>query len=996
MSGDGHATVDLAALRRRLRDGRGPAYWQSLEELAETPEFLAHVEQEFPRFAAAAAGALDRRRFLQLMAASMALGGLAACGPEEKPRQMLPYVEQPPGIVPGRARYYATATTLDGYATGVMLQHQMGRPIKVEGNPDHPASLGATGAIEQATILGLYDPYRAQALTRRGRLESWSAFVTAIVEKRRQWQASHGQGLYLLTGAVTSPTLLEQIAALQQAFPELRWQQWEPLHRDAARAAAQRAFGRPVETVLDLAKANVILAVESDFLTAAPGHLSYARAFAARRRPVEVKDGMSRLYAVESTPTLTGAKADHRLIMAPDGVAAALRFIAASVGAGPRDWAQDDAPDAERLRPVAADLLAHRGRALVHAGREQPVEVQALVHAINHALGAFGQTVRAIEPVAAMPPSAAQSLAALAQDMAAGKVDTLIMLGTNPVYTAPADLDFARALAEVKLSIYLGPYADETAEQSHWHVAETHEYEAWSDARAFEGTATILQPQVRPFYEGRSAHELLALLLGDTAPDGFATIRERWQREASRRGTPDFEAFWHDALRVGVVPDTAARPVDVAIAPALQQSLATAKEGSAGGLTLLFRADSGVWDGRFAANGWLQEMPRPFTRLTWDNAAMMAPATAERLGLAEADTVDLTLGGRTLKAPVWILPGQAPDCVTLPLGYGRRRAGPVGSDVGFDAYRLRSGASPWQAAGATLNKRGERHVFAPTQRYSRVAGRDLVRSGDLADFLRDPQFLAHPAPDQSLFPEFRYDGIAWAMSISLNSCIGCQACVVACQAENNIPVVGKDQVHQGRDMHWLRIDRYYTGGLDDPEMAFQPVPCMHCEKAPCEVVCPVQATVHDSEGLNVMVYNRCVGTRFCSNNCPYKVRRFNFFSFTSRDPRPRDSWNPEVTVRDRGVMEKCTYCIQRTRTAQIDADRENRALKDGEVVTACAQACPTQAIVFGDRNDKASAVAQRKASPLDYAMLGELNTRPRTTYEAEIRNANPAFDKAKT
>jgi MoCo/4Fe-4S cofactor protein with predicted Tat translocation signal len=994
MNGNDNPAVDLAALRRHLRDGQGRTYWQSLEELAETPEFLAHVEQEFPRFAAAAAGALDRRRFLQLMAASMALSGLAACGPEEEPRQLLPYVEQPPGIVPGRARYYSTAATLDGYATGVMLQHQMGRPIKVEGNPDHPASLGATGAIEQASILGLYDPQRAQALRRRGQVQSWQAFVTMIVEKRRQWQDNHGQGVYLLTGTVTSPTLLEQIAALQQAFPELRWQQWEPLHRDAMRAAAQLAFGRPVDMVLDLAKADVILAIESDFLSAAPGHLSYARAFAARRRPAEVKDGMSRLYAIESTPTLAGAKSDHRLIMAPDGIAAALRFIAASIGAGPQDWAHDDAPDAERLKPLAADLLAHRGRALVHAGREQPIEVQALVHAINHALSAFGQTVRAIEPVAATPASATQSLATLTQDMAAGKVDTLVMLGTNPAYTAPADLGFARALAGVKLSIYLGPYADETAEQSHWHVAETHEYEAWSDARAFDGTATIQQPQVRPFYDGRSAHELLALLLGDTAPDGFTIIRERWQREARRRGTPDSEAFWHDALRVGVVRDSAARPVDVALYPALHQAVAAAPPG-AGGLALLFRADIGMWDGRFAENGWLQEMPRPLTRLTWDNAAMMAPATAERLGLAEADTIELMLAGRTLSAPVWILPGQAPDCITLPLGYGRTRAGPVGSGVGFDAYRLRSSASPWHAAGATLKKRGGRHVFAPTQSHMRTAGRDLIRAGDLADFLRDPHFLAHEEPDQSLYPARRYDGLAWAMSISLNSCIGCQACVVACQAENNIPVVGKDQVHQGRAMHWLRIDRYYVGGVDDPTVSFQPVPCMHCENAPCEVVCPVQATVHDSEGLNVMVYNRCVGTRFCSNNCPYKVRRFNFYSFTSRDPRPRDSWNPEVTVRDRGVMEKCTYCIQRTRAAQIDADREDRAIRDGEVVTACAQACPTQAIVFGDRNDKASAVARRKASPLDYAMLGELNTRPRTTYEAEIRNANPASDKAK-
>jgi MoCo/4Fe-4S cofactor protein with predicted Tat translocation signal len=991
----GAPRLDIALLRQRLAGRRGPAYWRSLEELADTPDFVAQMEGEFPRFAAAAAGAPDRRRFLQLMAASLALGGLAACGPEEEPRQLLPYVEQPPGIVPGRARYFATATTRDGYATGVMLQHQMGRPIKVEGNPDHPASLGATGAIEQASILGLYDPHRAQAVTRRGQVESWQAFVTAIVEKRREWQTNRGQGLYLLTGALTSPTLLEQISALRQAFPELRWQQWEALHRDSAYAAAQLAFGRPVDTVLDLGKADVILAIESDFLSATPGHLSYARAFAGRRRPAEIKDGMSRLYAIESTPTLAGAKADHRLIMPPDGIAAAMRFIAATIGVGPQDWARVDAADGERLRPIAADLLAHRGRALVHAGREQPVDVQALAHAINQALGALGQTLRAIEPVAAALPSATQSLATLAQDMAAGKVDALIVLGTNPVYTAPPDLDFARALARVKMSIYLGPYADETAALCHWHIAETHEYEAWSDARAFDGTATIQQPQVRPFYDGRSAHELLALLLGNTAPDGFAIIRERWQREAHRRGTPDFEAFWHDALRAGVVPDSTAPSVDVSLQPALHQTLAAPKERGSNGLTLLFRADAGLWDGRFAENGWLQEMPRPFTRLTWDNAAMMAPATAERLGLAEGDTIELGLDGRTLQAPVWILPGQALDCVTLPLGYGRTRAGPVGTGVGFDAYRLRGAASPWQATGAMLEKREVRHVFAPTQSHMQTAGRDLIRAGDLADFLRDPHFLGERQPDESLYPAHRYDGIAWAMSISLNSCIGCQACVIACQAENNSPIVGKDQVERGRAMHWLRIDRYYAGSIDDPAVSFQPVPCMHCENAPCEVVCPVQATVHDSEGLNVMVYNRCVGTRFCSNNCPYKVRRFNFYDYSGSEDRPPESWNPEVTVRARGVMEKCTYCIQRTRMAQIDADREDRALKDGEVVTACAQACPTQAIVFGDRNDTASAVARRKASPLDYALLGELNTRPRTTYEAEIRNPNPALRESK-
>jgi MoCo/4Fe-4S cofactor protein with predicted Tat translocation signal len=985
--------IDLGEVRRRLAEARGRGWWQSFEEIAETPEFLAQIEDEFPRFAAAASGAPNRRRFLQLMAASMALSGLAACGPEEEPRRLLPYIEQPAGIVPGRSRYYATATTLAGYASGITVEHQMGRPIKVEGNPDHPASLGATSAIGQASILGLYDPYRAQAVTEHGELRSWEALLTAIMAHRGRWASTHGEGLFLLTGSVTSPTLAAQIGGLRQAFPALRWHQWEALHRDHERAAMRAAFGRDVDIVLDLAQADIILAVESDFLSLAPGHLRYARDFAARRRADEVGAGMSRLYAFESTPTLAGAKADHRLMMSPDDIATALRFIAGSVGAGPQEWSEAPSPNAAALKAIVADLVAHKGRALVHAGREQPVEIQGLALAINESLGAFGHTLRTVEPAQAESTEHGSSIAALVRAMEAGKVESLVIIGTNAVYTAPAELDLAAALGKVAFSVYLGEYADETATHCQWHVAQTHEFEAWSDARAFDGTVTLLQPQVRPLFGGRSAHELLAAMLGDTAPDGYAILRGYWQ--GARPGEADFEAFWHEALRRGVVPVTASRDVTAALRPNFLATLPPVRGAPKGALTLLFRPDIGLFDGRFADNGWLQEMPRPFTRLTWDNAAMIAPATAERLDLSESQVVELSLGGRTLRAPVWILPGQAPDCITLPLGYGRARAGPVGAGVGFDAYALRASDTPWRAPGATLRALDERYVFASTQLYARSAGRDLIRSGDLGEFLENPHFLQHVEKNETLYPDYHYTGVAWAMSISLNSCIGCQACVTACQAENNIPVVGKDQVHEGRAMHWLRIDRYYAGGLDDPQIAFQPVPCMHCENAPCEVVCPVQATVHDSEGLNVMVYNRCVGTRFCSNNCPYKVRRFNFFAYSRMDPRPPASWNPEVTVRDRGVMEKCTYCIQRTRAALIDADRDNRPIEDGEVVTACQQVCPTQAIVFGDRNDKGSAVAKRKASPLDYVLLDELNTRPRTSYAAEIRNPNPAFNREK-
>ncbi len=967
------------------RSGRD--YWRSLEELAETPGFAALVEREAPRFRGLL-GTLERRRFLQLMAASMALGGLSACDQEVEPRQLLPYVEQPPGMVPGRSRYYATAATVEGYATGVLVAHQMARPVKIEGNPDHPASLGAASAIMQASILELYDPRRAQTIVGSGEIAAWQDFVAALVDRGARLTPRGGDGLRLLTGTVTSPSLTAQIAALQQQFPAMRWHQWEPLHRDAERDAGERAFGRPLDSVYDLNAADVIFAVESDLISSVPGWLGNARHFAARRRPDETGGKMSRVYAIDSTPTLIGAKADHRLALRPSEIAAALRHLAAALGAGPQDWKQPPGANAAWLDAAAQDLQQHRGHALVHAGREQPVEIHLLAYAINGALGSFGATIRLIEPVAAAASPQRQSLQDLAADMAAGKIDTLLMLGTNPVYDAPPEFDFAAALRRVPFSASLALYADETAIASTWRIPQAHEYEAWSDARAFDGTTTIQQPQVRRLYGGHSAQELLALLQGNTMPDDYALLRGYWQRRTQQQGNGDFEHFWHESVRVGVVAHTAAAAVTAAPAADLAASLPSAAPAAAKGLDLLFRPDEAVRDGRFANNPWLLEMPRSFTRLTWDNAALIAPATAERLGLANEDVVLVAAQGRSLRAPVFVLPGQAPDCVTLPLGLGRRNGG-LGVNVGFDAYPLRGAAHPWLIERGSLGKTGDTLRLATVQGHDRIAGRDLVHEGTLAEFEQNPRFLAPKENNQSLYPGFKYPGAAWAMSVDLNSCVGCQACVVACQAENNVPVVGKEQVLDGREMHWLRIDRYYSGPAEAPETAFEPVPCMHCENAPCEVVCPVHATVHDHEGLNVMVYNRCVGTRFCSNNCPYKVRRFNFFAYAMEEQRPAESWNPGVTVRDRGVMEKCSYCIQRIRTAQIDADRENRPVRDGEIVTACQQACPTQAIIFGDRNDPESAVARRKASPLDYVLLGELNTRPRTSYAAIIRNPNP-------
>jgi MoCo/4Fe-4S cofactor protein with predicted Tat translocation signal len=973
---------------------RARTYWRSLEELAETPEFTAIVEREAPRFRDIV-NALDRRRFLQLMAASMALGGLSGCGPEENVRQLVPYVEAPENVVPGRNRYYTGATIQDGYATGVLVAHQMARPIKVEGNPDHPASLGAASAIMQASILDLYDPRRAQTLFGEGHIATWESFISVLNGRRETLLAGKGEGLRVLTGAVTSPLFAAQMAKLQQQFPEMRWHQWEPLHRDNEFAAATRSFGKPVDKILDLSKADRIFAVESDLISAAPGALAYARQFAAKRRPAETGGKMSRVYAIESTPTLLGAKADHRLAMRPDEIASALRHLAGLLGAGPQQWTQAENAHAAWLKAVADDLNHNKGKALLHAGREQGVEVHLLTDAINHALGAFGSTVSLIAPVEAMPSSRQQSISELTGDMASGKVDTLIILGANPVYDAPPELDFAARLRSVPFSISLARYDDETAIACKWRIPAVHEFESWSDARAFDGTVTMLQPQARPLYGGRSTHEILAVLLGDASPDSYAMLRDFWQERAQDEKWGEFEDFWHKALQVGIVPDTAAAPLSLTpnadIATQLQGDPPPAKPT----LQALFRADEANWDGRYANNAWLLEMPRAFTRLTWDNAALIAPGTAKRLGLKTNDVVEISLAKTKLKAPVYVLPGQAADCITLPLGWGRTVGG-LAAGAGFDAYAARRADAAWVVKITSLTKTGETHKLATTQDQDRVLGRDLVLEGDLDQFNSDPGKIVPPKKTKSLYPPFQYPDRAWAMSIDLDSCIGCQACVVACQAENNVPIVGKDQVLAGRAMHWLRVDRYYSGSADAPDTAFEPMPCMHCEQAPCEVVCPVHATVHDHEGLNLMVYNRCVGTRFCSNNCPYKVRRFNFYGYANKNDRPPESWNPEVTVRDRGVMEKCTYCIQRIRTTQIDAAKEDRKIGDGEVRTACQQSCPTQAIVFGDRNDKGSAVAKRKASPIDYVLLDELNTRPRTSYSALIRNPNPAIKNSET
>ncbi len=994
-------SMDIHTLRTKLAHQTGKSYWRSLNEAAESPEFKALLEAEFPMHAALWAEDFDRRRFLQLSGATLALAGLVGCG-RQPLEHIVPYVEQPEDIVPGKPLYFATAIPHGGYAHGVLVETHMGRPTKIEGNPSHPASLGATNAHTQAAILDFYDPDRSQVVTHLGRILTWSSFQTAAATIMRTLGERRGEGLRILTEQSTSPTVAEQMDRCRRALPLARWHQYEAAGAANTWQGAELAFGRPYDTYYDLAKADVILTLDCDLLGDGPGHVAYARQFADRRRLVGRANGtgghattgrpaatphMNRLYAVEATPTQTGAIADHRLPLPPAAIWDALAHMA-------RGSASGELP--ETLRLAVDDLNARRGRSLVAAGPQAPPEAHALVHSLNAQLGNVGQTVFYTEPLGRA--ETAGSLSELAEAMHAGQVDTLIVMGANPVYSAPGDLAFAQAMEKVGIRIHLGAYADETAALCHWHLPASHPLETWGDARAFDGTATLMQPTIAPLYDGRSPAEFLALLLtpeGAAPQSGHALVRTTWQQLD--------DASWRQALHDGVVPATRTptlRPTvrqsevrQVAATLATKAKTLPPAAGTTPDVTLLLRPDPSVGDGRYANNGWLQELPKPWTRLTWDNALLVGPALAESLGVKDEDVVAVTAGAQRLEAPIWILPGQAPGTATLHLGYGRRTGGQVLAGTGTDAYPLLDSARGFSRA-ARIEPTGRHHELACTQDHFLMAGRDMVRSATVAEYTHHPDFAHahghHGDEDLSMFPPHDYPGHAWGVTIDTGACIGCNACVVACNAENNVPVVGKDQVRKAREMHWLRIDRYFEGELDDPTIAHQPVMCMHCENAPCEQVCPVAATTHSAEGLNDMVYNRCVGTRYCSNNCPYKVRRFNFLQYEDYDAASLKLMrNPDVSVRHRGVMEKCSYCVQRINQARIAAKRDGRPMADGDVQTACQQACPTQAIVFGDTNNPAAKVSQLKASPLNYTLFDELNVKPRTSYLATVRNPHP-------
>ena len=1024
-------------------------FWRTLDERMDDPSFREHLYNEFPSQIEAITDPVARRTFLKLMGASLALAGVTACT-KQPAEKIVPYVRQPEELIPGKPLFYATSMALGGVATGLLVESHEGRPTKIEGNPMHPGSLGATDVFAQASILGLYDPDRSQTLTNLGEIRPWSSFLGAMNAALTAQRPLKGAGLRILTESVSSPTLASQIRELLGRFPAAKWHQWDPASRDNARVGSKLAFGEFVDAQYRFEQADVILSLDADFLGAGPGALRYARDFAARRRP-ENAERMNRLYAIESMPTSTGARADHRLPMRPSVVQTFAWLVASAVGvAEARAYVDREAQaakptgevvpngafgqshmSAETLRKwiagVAKDLQSHRGRSLVIAGDGQPPVVHALAHAMNEALGNAGKTVVYTQTAEAEPVNQLESLTDLVADMNAGKVDLLVILGGNPVYTAPVDLKFADAMGKVQNRAHLSLYDDETSALCQWQIPEAHFLEAWSDARGYDGTASIVQPLIAPLYGGKSAHELVAAMSERPERSGHDIVREFWSGSGSSRTLPatakaDVDASWRRWLHDGVILNTAfapkstivvqsaiQSPIQSAIQSPSQSAIRNPQSAMASGLEISFRADPSILDGRFANNGWLQELPKPITRLTWDNAVIASPATAAKLRAVESpaftggehgqiitDVVELKFRGRSVRGALFAVAGHPDDCVTVHLGYGRSRGGRVGAGAGFNANAIRTSDALSFGAGVEIAVTGEKFSLACTQYHHLMDGRGLVRAVTRDEYLRDPKSVhegpgMEPPPPKMLtmYPEVKYDGYKWGMAIDVNSCIGCNACVVGCQSENNIPVVGKDQVLRGREMHWLRVDTYYRGAAENPETYFQPVPCMQCENAPCEVVCPVGATAHSHEGLNDMVYNRCVGTRYCSDNCPYKVRRFNFLLYQDFEtPALKLGRNPDVTVRSRGVMEKCTYCVQRINAAKIDSEKGDRRVRDGEIKTACEQACPADAIVFGNLNDPNSRVAKLQGEVRNYALLAELNTRPRTTYLAAVRNVN--------
>ncbi len=1039
--------MSLDEARAELSGKHGRDYWRELGTVASRPGFDRMLEREFPQHASELIDPVSRRGFLKVMGASLALAGLSGCT-KQPDEPIYPYIKQPEDLVLGKPLYFATAFPFPTGAMPLLVKSDAYRPIKVDGNPDHPMSKGGSDPISQGSLLGLYDPDRSPRVLRRGEQSNFATFQAEFITAMQKKRSAGGQGLYILSGTVTSPTLAAQWKKAQSFYPQAKWIQYDPVNRDSARIASKAVFGDFYDAQYKLEDADVIVSLDADFLSGInqPGFTKLAADWAARRRMVEpgTEQGkkMNRLYAVESSPTTTGFKADHRLAIKASDIPAFAAALAGAGGAG--NAGQGLSPAAQKfVEVVTKELKASSGRCVVIPGEQAHASVHAAAFAINESLGNVGKTVVYTETVNPLPSVQIDDFKSLVADMNAGKVDWLIVLDANPVYTAPADLKFTDALNRIGKLVHLGAYVDETARQADWHINSAHYLEGWSDARAYDGSVTIIQPLIDPLYAGKTAHDIVQSMLDDPAASSYDVVRGNWfNGGATSAGlnspaseadsvamagalTGDGDENFRKALHAGFIPNTAFEPKTLSAkggasipAPASQQ----------GAIEVIFRPDPSLYDGRYANIGWLQELPKPVTNIAWDNAALMSHATANKLDVEEQTVIEIEANGYKIKAPVFAVPGHADDSITLYLGHGRQNAGRVGSGIGFDAYRLRTSDAPLYITSVKVTKtKDDPYAVTSTKsHYTETRGsmasagsaaaihaghnslegnealtRGIVRYATLEEFQKNPGF-AHegvwpedPDPQTTMFSNYRYDKNAWGLVVDQNSCVGCNACVVSCYAENNIAVVGRHAVATGRDMQWLRIDTYFEGDLEAPRAHFQPMMCQHCENAPCEQVCPVGATVHTPEGLNTMVYNRCVGTRYCSNNCPYKVRRFNFLLFSDYETESLKLMrNPDVTVRSRGVMEKCTYCVQRIMAAKIEADKANREVRDGEIITACQQACPTSAITFGNINDPNSKVRKIKDQERNYGVIADLNTRPRTTYIAEVLNPNSELAEA--
>jgi len=1058
---------NFAALRDKILSQNGKEYWRSVEEFVDAPEFKEFVTREYPAQAEEWDSSLSRRNFVKVMGASLALAGLSGCV-MQPPEKIVPYVHADPDLIPGKPLYFATGMTLGGVTTGLLAKSYDGRPIKVEGNPDHPGSQGATDVLAQASLLNMYDPDRSQEVTYRATPKTWPNFVTELRGKVNENRVDNGAGIRFLTETITSPTLIDQFKQLSAELPGARWHQYEPINNDNAIAGAKLAFGSPVHTIYKFDKADRVLSLDADIFS--DFNVGYIKDYSKKRQWSEENKDINRLYVVESSVSITGSKADHRLTVKPSEMPEIAKAIAAALGVGGATQANNN--NAAWINAMAKDLMAFKGRSVVVPGRGQSPVVHALAHAMNAALGNVGQTVVYTDPLSPNSDKLQiDQLRELVADIDAGKVKILVIIDGNPVYNTPVDLKLnEERLNKVPLRVHLGEYYDETGELCHWHISGKHYLESWSDGRAYDGTASIKQPLINPLYDSHNAHELVQLFFKENYDKkDYDIVKGYWQTQnlnsvsaapaaapetaktaaataapsaspaasapkpsaspaagattAAPVVTKNFEDNWRKVVHDGFIPNTAPQAKTVSATTAFLGQPPAPAPANGGDLEIIIQTDPCVYDGRFSNNGWLQELPRPLNKITWENVGLISPKTAARLGVNRSykerelgggdegyafintkggnkfsDLVTVTYQGAQIQkgVPMWITPGQPDDVITVFLGYGRTKAGRVGTGLGYNAYDVRRSDAMYNGTGSVAPT-GERTEIASTQIHFNMEGRDLLRVWDLEEFNNNEKL----GEQEDFYPEsmFPYEqhqetyakNHKWGMTVDLNSCVGCNACVIACQSENNIAVVGKEQVNRSREMHWMRIDAYYGGDdLSNPTgPAFQPVLCQQCEQAPCEVVCPVHATVHSAEGLNDMTYNRCVGTRYCSNNCPYKVRRFNFLLFQDWDtPQFKLMRNPEVTVRSRGVMEKCTYCTQRIAAARIEAEKDGRAVRDGEAVTACQSVCPTDAIIFGDMHDKESKVAKTKSDRRNYNLLNELNTQPRTTYLAGLKNQN--------